>query len=666
MKRRMILALWLGVHVHALPVQAADWPTYMHDAARSGTTAEALVPPLTQTWVYRPRHAPRPAWPPPVGWFPARTAYDRAYHAVVSGGSVYFGSSADDKVTCLDAATGRERWSVFTEGPVRLAPTVWRGRVYVGSDDGWVYCLDARDGHVRWKFHAAPTPRRVLGAGRMMSPWPVRTSVLVDRGIAYFAAGLFPSQSVFVYAVRAEDGRLVWRNDTCGQRYVYLPHGGAEGFSGLAPQGALLASRDRLYVPTGRSVPAALDRRDGRLVFWESATKRKGGVYALLCDDVLLSGTKGVTGYDSQTGKDVFACYPGRRIVVTAERAYLLTRQSLAAVDRQAHTRLARREKALNDKRLPVFYRHRSLEAKLGALRKKRAPATQPSRQEQTWAAQVAKYAATLAPLDEELKRVRKGLSACVKWQCRTPGACSLVLAGGVLYTGGSGAVCAVDAATGKPLWNGKVEGKAYGLAVADGRLLVSTDNGTITCFAKAGAGAKPGRGGDTAPGATPSPYPTDTLSPVYAATAEAIVKQTGITKGYCLVLGCDTGRLAYELAQRTQLTICGVDEDAGAVATARRALDRGRAVRHARVGHPGVPRPASVRQLLREPGGVGSGVGQRQAVRVGQGDAPGAETAGWHGVAGPAGRGHPGAQTPGPVRPAPLAGRHPVGPTAG
>ena len=575
MNRRTLVWVWIALAVGAPGADAADWPTYRHDVARSGATAEALVPPLTQAWVYRPRHAPRPAWPPPVGWFPARTAYDRAYHVVVSGGSVYFGSSADDKVYCLDAATGRERWSVFTEGPVRLAPTVWRGRVYVGSDDGWVYCLDARDGTLRWKFHAAPKPRRVLGAGRMMSPWPVRTSVLVDRGIAYFAAGLFPSESVFVYAVRAEDGRLVWRNDTCGQRYVYLPHGGAEGFSGLAPQGALLASRDRLYVPTGRSVPAALDRRDGRLVFWQSATQRKGGVYALLCDDVLLSGTKRFSAYDSQTGKDVFACYPGQRIIVTPERSYLLMRQSLAAVDRQAHTRLARREKILSDKRLPVFYRHRSLKLKLAALGKKRAPATQPSRKEQKWAAQVEAYAATLKPLDEELKRVRKDLGACVKWQCRTPGACSLILTRGVLYAGGSGAVCAVDAASGKVLWNGKVEGNPYGLAVADGRLLVSTDNGRIYCFAKAGTGAEPGRGDKTAPGPTPSPYPTDTLSPVYAAAADAIVKQTGITKGYCLVLGCGTGRLAYELAKRTELTICGIDDNAGAVAAARRALDR-------------------------------------------------------------------------------------------
>ena len=67
-----------------------------------------------------------------------------------------------------------------------------------------------------------------------------------------------------------------------------------------------------------------------------------------------------------------------------------------------------------------------------------------------------------------------------------------------------------------------------------------------------------------------PSPW-TDTGP--YKASAERIIRDTGITKGYCLVYGFGEGRLAYELARRSELIIVGVCEDASAVAKARKLL---------------------------------------------------------------------------------------------
>ena len=43
---------------------------------------------------------------------------------------------------------------------------------------------------------------------------------------------------------------------------------GADGFGGVAPQGYLAASEGVLLVPTGRSVPAAFDRRTGRYTLY--------------------------------------------------------------------------------------------------------------------------------------------------------------------------------------------------------------------------------------------------------------------------------------------------------------------------------------------------------------------------------------------------------------
>ena len=54
-------------------------------------------------------------------------------------------------------------------------------------------------------------------------------------------------------------------------------------------------------------------------------------------------------------------------------------------------------------------------------------------------------------------------------------------------------------------------------------------------------------------PAANANPYPRDELTDIYAAAADQILKTSGITRGYCLVVGCQKGRLAYELAQRSQ-----------------------------------------------------------------------------------------------------------------
>ena len=61
--------------------------------------------------------------------------------------------------------------------------------------------------------------------------------------------------------------------------------------------------------------------------------------------------------------------------------------------------------------------------------------------------------------------------------------ATSLIVAADQVIVGGWGKVSIIDISTRKPTWSTDVEGKAHGLAVADGRLYVSTDRGNIYCF---------------------------------------------------------------------------------------------------------------------------------------------------------------------------------------
>ncbi len=257
---------------------------------------------LQHAWTFQSGE-PAPAWTRGP-----RMQFDWAPQPIAAGGMVVFGSSRDAKVYALDAETGRTRWEFFTEGPVRFAPAVWKDCVLVASDDGFLYSLGARDGSLRWKYRAAPNDELVLGNGRMISRWPVRGGPAVRDGVVYFGAGIWPSEGVFLIALDAETGKPIWRNDQSGDIKMRQPHG-AMAQSGVAIQGCLAVTDERIYVPTGRGVPACFDRKTGRFEYFhlDSYGKNGGGPVLALDDGFLCCGKL----FDAETGRerDRYATY---------------------------------------------------------------------------------------------------------------------------------------------------------------------------------------------------------------------------------------------------------------------------------------------------------------------------------------------------------------------
>jgi outer membrane protein assembly factor BamB len=518
---KLALAAALFGCLGARAARAADWPTYRADAARSGYTPEPLHRDLALAWVYRAQ-VPQPAWPS-AAWQATsgsgvgrsssdRLTFDRVYHPVVAGGVLCFGSSADGELHALDAATGDELWSFFTDGPVRLAPVFWDGRVYAASDDGFLYSLDARSGELLWKKRGGPDARSVLGNDRMCSAWPARGGPVLAGGIVYWAAGIWPSDGVFVYAHDALSGAEVWRNDADGFRYFPQPHTGAGAMSGIAAQGHLAAGRDRLYVPTGRAVPAALARADGKLAFFHLQDYgHTGGSLVTVFDSHFHNGGglfDATSGRETEKLPGLVARLGEQLIQVTAKEIAVHRWQDKESVDRKG------------DK--------------------------------------------------VKFRGVEK------LWQIAADGpSFEVIAAGSSIVVGGEDRVRIIGAESQQVAWSAEVDGRAYGLAVAAGRLYASTDKGFIYCFTPptepAGVTGTAGRRPVRFP-ARPRALPL--REPRWADAADAILAATGIREGYCLDLGCGDGGLALELARQSALSVYCVDPDPARVEAARRKLD--------------------------------------------------------------------------------------------
>ena len=389
----LIIALALG------SARAEDWPMYRYDRMRKSVSPEKLKLPLQQAWKFRSR-LPRGL-------------------AIVAGGDGVFFTGDDGRLGCLAAKTGKLRWELLTDGAIRYAPSYADGKVYAGSDDGFAYCADAKTGKLVWKYRGANANRWFISFGQMSSIWPVRTDVLVDDGVAYFGAGIFPHDGMYVNAVDAKSGRRVWQS-MCSNY-------GLEGY--------FFATKRTMILPTGFK----------GFHKWQVKFNRSDGSYA----------------YDHDPEFDFW-----------------------------------------------------------------------------------------------------KGFHLM--------GGQGTVTAGGIQYVPAGKGVKARDPKTGKDLWSGKMGEDPHHIVVANGRLFVSTRQGSIYGFARKGTrkhgivkekvGLR-GRSGNRG---------------AFANAAKAIIAASGVKAGFALVLDCDSGKLAYELAKQGNFQqVCAVFDDPAKARRARKAFAR-------------------------------------------------------------------------------------------
>jgi alcohol dehydrogenase (cytochrome c) len=212
---------------------------------------------------------------------------------IVVDGTMYF--TTDKNSYSIDAATCAENWRVEQRNSRVSVLGVQRGfayldgRLFRGTPDAHVVALDASDGHTLWDraMDVADTP----GVSMPMAPIAANGLVFIGN-----AGGDQTGVTGHVYALDAQDGRVVWRFDVVPEEPAVRatwPNADRYPISGGAfwTSFALDTERNLLYVPAGNPAPdfdvearggdnlytnslIALDAATGRIVGYNQLVKR--------------------------------------------------------------------------------------------------------------------------------------------------------------------------------------------------------------------------------------------------------------------------------------------------------------------------------------------------------------------------------------------------------
>lgn len=361
---------------------------------------------------------------------------------VIAGGLVYVQDSSSS-VFALDARSGALRWRHLlaepNDGPNGVA--VSGTRLYAATDTT-AFALDAATGRRLWS-------RRLAGRYEQF----VGIAPVVDRGRVYYSTqGYAPGGRGALYALSARTGRVLWRFDTIARPW---PHPQAGGGGAWYP--VSVDERGDVYAGISNAGP-----------WGGSRAFPNGGLFAgpsLYTDSlVVLSGSSGkLLWYDQVTRHDVrdydfqaspvLAAVAGRRVVFGAGKA-----GRVVAWDRAARTRI--------------------------------------------WSRAVGTHLHDLGPLPARPTTVCPGLLGGVLTPmayargrlfvpvvelCSRESAVTTPSAFARPPADGRGAVYALDAASGRTVWERRLGSPPFGCAtVARDAVIVPTYDGGVTAFAAA------------------------------------------------------------------------------------------------------------------------------------------------------------------------------------
>jgi len=169
------------------------WPSYRHDARRTGASASQIP------------DSPKRRW---------KVCLDTELTPpVAAGGRVFVAAKNRHAIYALDATTGKQLWTFAADARIDSPPSIYRGLVVFGGADGFLYCLSADDGQLAWRRRLAPAPRWMAVEGQLESIWRLHGSVAIEGDLAYCCAGRssYLDGGLFLYGVDIKTGDVKHR-----------------------------------------------------------------------------------------------------------------------------------------------------------------------------------------------------------------------------------------------------------------------------------------------------------------------------------------------------------------------------------------------------------------------------------------------------------------------
>jgi outer membrane protein assembly factor BamB len=151
------------------------------------------------------------------------------------------------EVVALNTTSGKQVWRTKVSGPVRAAPSILNGRVFVVTKDNQLYTLRTKNGETLWTHSGFEEHVGLMGSA---TPAAKHDIVVV------------PYSSGELYALRVENGQKVWGENLAAIRR-------ADAVSALADiRGRPVIDRGKVYAISHSGRMMSIDLYTGRRI-WE-------------------------------------------------------------------------------------------------------------------------------------------------------------------------------------------------------------------------------------------------------------------------------------------------------------------------------------------------------------------------------------------------------------